>query len=57
MTLTTDNRNPAVWMRPNLTTQGYCLSDAERSELWLGLRFSTGLCLTLVAVALALDPS
>ncbi|MEO6859320.1 MAG: DUF4395 family protein [Solirubrobacteraceae bacterium] len=55
MTLTTDNRNPAVWMRSNLTTQGYCLSDAERSELWLGLRFSTGLCLTLVAVALALE--
>ena len=41
-------------MRSNLTTQGYCLSDAERRELWLGLRFSTGLCLTLVVVALAL---
>jgi hypothetical protein len=46
---------PAVWMRANLTTQGYCLSDAERRELWLGLRFSTGLCLTLVVVALALE--
>jgi hypothetical protein len=47
--------NPAVWMRSNLATQGYCLSDAERRELWLGLRFSTGLCLTLVVVALALE--
>src|SRR5512147_1196938 len=43
------------WMRQNLTTQGYCLSDAERRELWLGLRFSTALCLTLVVVALALQ--
>jgi len=42
-------------MRANLTTQGYCLSDAERSELWLGLRFSAGLCLTLVLVALVLE--
>lgn len=47
--------NAAAWMRSNLTTQGYCLSDAERSELWLGSRFSTGLCLTLVIVALALE--
>src|SRR5437899_1631905 len=46
--------NAAVWMRSNLTTQGYCLSDTERRELWLALRFSTGLCLTLVVVALAL---
>lgn len=42
-------------MRANLTTQGYCLSDAERRELALGLRFSTGLCLALVVVALALE--
>lgn len=42
-------------MRSNLTTQGYCLSDAERRELWLALRISTGLCLTLVLVALALE--
>jgi hypothetical protein len=42
-------------MRSNLTTQGYCLSDDERRDLWLGLRLSTGLCLTLVIVALALD--
>jgi hypothetical protein len=47
--------NPAVWMRSNLSTQGYCLSDAERRELSVGLRFSTGLCLTLVLVALALE--
>jgi hypothetical protein len=44
-----------AWMRSNLTTQGYCLSDAERRELALGLRFSTGLCLTLVVVALVLE--
>jgi hypothetical protein len=44
-----------TWMRSNLTTQGYCLSGAERRELSLGLRFSTGLCLTLVVVALALQ--
>lgn len=43
------------WMRGNLTTQGYCLTARERRELWLGLRFSTGLCLALVVVALALE--
>jgi uncharacterized membrane protein len=42
-------------MRSNLSTQGYCLSDAERRELSVGLRFSTGLCLALVIVALALE--
>jgi len=42
-------------MRANLTTQGYALSDGERRALWLGLRFSTGLCLTLVVTALALQ--
>ena len=47
-------RSAGTWMRANLTTQGYCLSDAERRELAVGLRFSTGLCLTLVVVALAL---
>ena len=41
-------------MRANLTTQGYCLTDAERRDLAVGLRFSTGLCLALVVVALAL---
>jgi Domain of unknown function (DUF4395) len=43
------------WTRANLTTQGFCLSDAERRELALGLRFSTGLCLSLVVVALVLE--
>lgn len=43
-----------AWMRGNLTTQGYCLSDVQRRELALGLRFSTGLCLSLVVVALVL---
>jgi Domain of unknown function (DUF4395) len=42
------------WMRGNLTTQGYCLTDAERRELAVGLRFSTGICLGLVMTALAL---
>ena len=46
---------PRAWMRSNLTTQGYCLSESERRELAVGLRFSTGLCLTLVVVALALS--
>lgn len=44
----------AAWMRSNLRTQGYCLSDSERRQLAVGLRFSTGLCLTLVVVALTL---
>jgi hypothetical protein len=47
--------SPAAWIRSNLTTQGYCLSDAERRQLSVALRFSTGLCLTLVVVALALE--
>ena len=42
------------WMRDNLTTQGYRLDDGARSQLWLALRFSTGLCLVLVVVALVL---
>jgi hypothetical protein len=33
---------------------GYCLSEGERRELWLGLRFSTALCLALVVTGLAL---
>ena len=44
-----------AWMRANLTTQGYCLTDEQRRELVVGLRFSTGLCLSLVVVALALE--
>jgi hypothetical protein len=44
-----------TWMRGNLTTQGYCLSDSERRALWVGLRFSTGACLALVVTGLALQ--
>jgi hypothetical protein len=43
------------WMRENLSTQGYSLSETERRRLWLGLRFPTGLCLALVITALALE--
>ena len=48
-------RGAGAWMRANLTTQGYCLTDAERRELALGLRFATGTCLALAVVALALQ--
>ena len=44
-----------AWMRKNLATQGYCLSDTEKQELGVGLRFSTGLCLALVVTALGLQ--
>ena len=47
--------NAGRWMRTNLTTQGYCSTDAERRGLWLGLRFPTALCLALVATGLALE--
>ena len=47
--------NAGDWMRGNLTTQGFCLSDLERRQLAVGLRFSTGLCLSLVVVALAIQ--
>lgn len=47
--------NAGGWMRENLTMQGYCLTDAERRRLAIGLRFSTGLCLSLAVVALALQ--
>jgi hypothetical protein len=43
------------WTHENLATQGYRLTAAERRELWLGLRFPTGLCLALVVTALALE--
>lgn len=42
----------AVWMEGNLATQGYRLAERERRVLWLGLRFSTGVCLALTTVAL-----
>jgi hypothetical protein len=44
-----------AWLRNNLTTQGYCLSDAEKRDLAVALRFSTGLCLALVVTGLALQ--
>jgi hypothetical protein len=44
-----------AWMRKNLATQGYRLSDAEKRELAVGLRFATGVCLALVVTALALQ--
>jgi Domain of unknown function (DUF4395) len=40
------------WMARNLLTQGYCLAAEERTQLRLGLRFATGLCFPLVALAL-----
>jgi len=48
---------PAVgaWTRANLTTQGYCLTDDERRALAVGLRFSTGVCLSLAVIALGLE--
>lgn len=42
------------WMDENLSTQGYCLSGTERRGLRVGLRFTTGVCLGLVGIALAL---
>jgi phage-related minor tail protein len=52
-----DERRLGGWMRANLTTQGYRLSNEERRGLDLGLRFSTGTCLALVITALALESS
>jgi uncharacterized protein DUF4395 len=49
--------SPGAWMRANLTTQGYCSSDGERRDMWLALRFSTGLCLAFVVTALAVESS
>jgi hypothetical protein len=42
-------------MRKNPATQGYCLSDAQKRGLAVGLRFSTGLCLALVVTSIALQ--
>ena len=49
--------NAGAWMRSNLTTQGFCLTDDQRRDLAVALRFSTGLCLGLVIVSLALESS
>src|ERR671934_2255883 len=46
---------PGSWTHENLATQGYRLAEAERRDLWLGLRFPTGLCLALVVTALAVE--
>jgi hypothetical protein len=43
-----------TWMHSNLATQGYCLSVESARTLRIGLRFSTALCLALVATGLAL---
>src|SRR6266498_4163930 len=50
-----EERGLGPWMRENLSTQGYQLTDPERRGLWLGLRLPTGLCLALVVTALALQ--
>jgi hypothetical protein len=44
-----------TWMRRNLATQGYCLSDVQKRDLAVALRVSTRLCLALVVTALALQ--
>src|SRR5690349_13319073 len=49
------DKRVAEWMARNLVTQGYCLEAEERRRLRPGLRFPTGLCLPLVALALALE--
>lgn len=43
-----------TWMDANLATQGYCLTKTESRELAVGLRFATGVCLTLVITALVI---
>ena len=43
------------WTYRNLAVQGYCLGAGEAARLRVGLRFATGLCLSLVALGLALE--
>jgi Domain of unknown function (DUF4395) len=45
------------WIARNLIMQGYRLSDVERGRLKIGLRFATGMCLPLVALALVFESS
>ena len=45
----------AAWMRGNPASQGYCLPDGQLRSLRFAVRFSTGLCLPLVAAALVLE--
>ncbi len=44
----------AAWTDHNLATQGYCLAPQEHRALAVGLRFTAGLCLTLVITGVAL---
>jgi hypothetical protein len=44
-----------TWLDANLGRQGYCLTAAQRRELGVALRFSTGACLALVVTALVLQ--
>jgi hypothetical protein len=44
-----------TWLKRNLETQGYCLSDADHRALRVGLRFATALCFPIVATGLALE--
>ena len=44
-----------AWMGANLGRQGYCLTAAQRRELRVALRFSTGACLALVVTSLFLQ--
>jgi hypothetical protein len=44
-----------TWLKRNLETQGYCLSDTEHRALRVGLRFATALCFPIVATGLALE--
>jgi hypothetical protein len=43
------------WMAANLDVQGYCLNAEQSRALRWGLRFSTALCLAIVATGLALQ--
>jgi uncharacterized membrane protein len=45
----------AAWTRGNPASQGYCLPDGQLRALRFAVRFSTGLCLPLLAAALLLE--
>jgi len=45
----------ATWSRGCLTMQGYgALSEGERKDLWLGIRFAPALCLAGIALGVVL---
>jgi Domain of unknown function (DUF4395) len=50
-----DRVSVETWTGANLARQGYCLTAAQRRELRVALRFSTGVCLALVVIALVLE--